>query len=1084
MFIQAPKASALPEGFSRTQVISSGLNDASGFEFAPDGRIFILERTGAVKIYKDGGLLQTPFTTFSSVASGDRGLIGIAFDPNFATNHYVYFYYTNSDLLNYLVRFDASGDVATAPPTILFQTTVPSNLLHVGGSVRFGLDDKLYFAVGDNGYPPNAQDLSVPFGKIMRINRDGSTPADNPFVGQAGTLPQIWAYGLRNPWRFQFDSANGRLYSGDVGNDTWEEVNLIVKGGNYGWPLSEGTCTQNCTPYLDPVYTYNHDGQSSAVTGGPVYRGDNFPAQYQGRYFYSDYARGFINQLILNEDGTTGTMVPFDPIAGSVVDLKVGPDGSLWYVTYYPGRLYRVTFSGTNQVPSATASSNGVKGVEPLNVQFSSAGSSDPEGQPLSYLWNFGDGTTSTEPNPNHTFSQKGVYTVNLSVSDGENTNQAVPIVIQVGLPPTVIIAAPTDNSNYLAGQSITFNVFANDAAGFDINDGDIKTDVILHHDTHTHPFLDDMIGRSGTFVIPNTGEASADTWYEVRTTATDTNGLATSKSVFIYPRVVEVTMTSNVPGVQLYLDGTPHTAPYTFDGVSQFRREISAPATTTVGGVTYNFTGWSDGGARTHTYITPNVSGAITATYAPVGSTGSDSFEELDSNGNPIGYSKSAWGDNTTTFGLSTDAHTGERSGSIVMSNYQNGDARWYLNPQSVTGGTEYIYSVWYKSSLPTKLVGEVTHTDGSKSYEWLGILSPSADWKLSQHKLTMPATAQSVVVYQYLNGNGWLQVDGLQLAVKETPPPAEPENLIPNGSIETIGMDGLPANWNSAAWGSQTVTHSLTTGRNSTFATRTEVSNYISGNAKWITAAIPVTPGEYHYHHYFRSSITSKAIIDVTLSDGTHAYIFLGQFEPTANWTEVAAEIALPAGAVSMRIEHYIEGNGWIETDDFSMTSEETTTEPEPTGGNVIQNGDLENREDDAKPTGWNAAAWGNNVSVASIVAGRNSSTATRVELTNYESGNAKWLSPVCSIAPGTYHFTSWYRSNATSKLIAEVTLSDGTKQYIWLGQHEASEGWVQIMEHVEIPAGAASIRVEQYIESNGWLETDDYSLAPHQH
>src|SRR5207248_9245844 len=144
---------------------------------------------------------------------------------------------------------------------------------------RFGPDGKLYFAVGDNGYPPNAQNLGNPHGKILRINKDGSIPLDNPFYGQPGALPEIWAYGFRNPWRFQFDSATGEMYGGDVGDFTWEELNHVIKGHNYGWPLHEGVCTSNCTGYTDPIYAYNHDGHSAAVTGGPIYRGSMFPPE-------------------------------------------------------------------------------------------------------------------------------------------------------------------------------------------------------------------------------------------------------------------------------------------------------------------------------------------------------------------------------------------------------------------------------------------------------------------------------------------------------------------------------------------------------------------------------------------------------------------------------------------------------------------------------------------------------------------------------------------------------------------------------------------------------------------------------------
>ncbi len=152
-------------------------------------------------------------------------------------------------------------------------------------------------------YGPNAQDLSNPHGKILRINKDGSVPADNPFVGQPGKLDAIWAYGFRNPWRFQFDSATGDLYGGDVGNFSWEEINHIVKGANYGWPIHEGMCASACTGYTDPIHAYPHAGDSSAVTGGPVYRAGMFPPEYAGDLFFADYAKGFIKHADLDANG-------------------------------------------------------------------------------------------------------------------------------------------------------------------------------------------------------------------------------------------------------------------------------------------------------------------------------------------------------------------------------------------------------------------------------------------------------------------------------------------------------------------------------------------------------------------------------------------------------------------------------------------------------------------------------------------------------------------------------------------------------------------------------------------------------------
>lgn len=611
---------APPPDFQKSLVVGEGLNGPSGFEIAPDGRIFVLERSGKIKIVKNGQLLPTPFADLPSEATGDRGLIGIAFDPDFGvSNHYVYFYYTGHDLLNHLVRFSAAGDVGTDGPYELFRTASPSQLLHVGGSIAFGPDGKLYFAVGDNGTGEKSQQLDNPHGKMLRINKDGTIPSDNPFVGQSGKLGAIWAYGFRNPWRFQFDSANGKLYGADVGDFTWEELNRIEKGRNYGWPVHEGECLSNCTGFTDPIHAYHHDGSSASVTGGPVYRGTMFPSEYRGSLFFGDYADGWIKRAVLNADGDVTSVHDFDNQAGSVVDMKVAPDGSMYYITYYPGALYRVSYNTTSHAPIATATADQAKGLQPLTVQFSSAGSEDPDGDPLTFEWDLGDGTTSTEPNPAKTYTEKGVYTVRLRVSDGQETSLAQPIVIQVGIPPTLTVAAPTEGALYRAGDTITYNAFASDAAGFDLDDGAIKTEIRLHHGSHYHPFAGPLTGRAGSFTVPTTGEASADTSYETKVTATDTNGLSTTKTVEIRPRTSQLTLDTSPPGLGLTLDGVPVSTPHTMTGVEGFKRDLVAPNTAVAAdGTPLHFAGWSDGKSIRHTITTPEEDASYTATYKP----------------------------------------------------------------------------------------------------------------------------------------------------------------------------------------------------------------------------------------------------------------------------------------------------------------------------------------------------------------------------------------------------------------------------------------------------------------------------------
>lgn len=606
---------ALPANFQATQIIGSGLNGPTGFGVAPDGRIFILERAGAVKIYKGGQLLPTPFTTLPSAASGDRGLIGVTFDPDFAHNHFVYFYYTAiSDLLNRVVRFDASGDVATAEGAVeIYKTTIPAQFLHSGGTIAFGPEGKLYVAIGDNGYPPNGQDLGTPYGKILRLNADGSAPNDNPFVTTPGALPEIWAYGFRNPWRYQFDSATGKMYGGDVGEAMFEELNEIVRGQNYGWPVCEGYCTVG--GYKEPLYAYAHSGPSSAVTGGPIYHGSMFPAEYQGSWFFADYGQGFIKRAIFDAGGNIASVEDFDIGAGSVVDLHEAADGSLYYITFYPGRMYRINYSTGNHIPVAVASSDVNRGLAPLTVHFSSNGSFDPDADALQYTWDFGNGTISHEANPVKTFTQVGTYVVELTVSDGTATAQAVPLVIQVGQVPTVTIAVPHENALYNAGDLILFSAHGEDGAGFDLPDANFTTEVLFHHHDHIHPFFGPAQMKNGSFAVPITGEPDPDVWYEIRVTGTDTNGLSATATVNIYPRHSTITFQTSPPGLDINIDGSPIHTPTQVLGVVGFNREITAPSQGANNNY-YVFDRWSDGGAATHTVAFPAADTTLTAYF------------------------------------------------------------------------------------------------------------------------------------------------------------------------------------------------------------------------------------------------------------------------------------------------------------------------------------------------------------------------------------------------------------------------------------------------------------------------------------
>ena len=226
-------AATLPSGFTET-VVANGLSAPTAMAFAPDGRIFVTQQGGSLRVIKNGALLPTPFVTVTTTSSGERGLLGIAIDPDFVNNQYVYVYYTalTPAIHNRVSRFTANGDVAVpGSEAVLFDLdNLSSATNHNGGALHFGPDGKLYFAAGENANPANSQSIANVLGKIMRINSDGTIPNDNPtsFPGIAG-MPTgqnraIWVVGLRNPYTFTFQPGTGRMFINDVGQSTWEEI--------------------------------------------------------------------------------------------------------------------------------------------------------------------------------------------------------------------------------------------------------------------------------------------------------------------------------------------------------------------------------------------------------------------------------------------------------------------------------------------------------------------------------------------------------------------------------------------------------------------------------------------------------------------------------------------------------------------------------------------------------------------------------------------------------------------------------------------------------------------------------------------
>jgi glucose/arabinose dehydrogenase len=367
---RAQGAATLPTDFTDSPFVS-GLTSPTDMEFAPDGRLFVTEQAGSLRIARPDETLSTILDISTKVDSnGERGLLGLTFDPRFSTNGYLYLYYTrkatsSTPAHNRVVRVRARGEkvVSGSEKLILRLENLSSHTNHNGGAIHFGEDGKLYVAVGENANGENAQSLGNLFGKILRINKSGTIPTDNPFYAVAsGKNRAIWALGLRNPFKFAIqptmDTTTGPIYINDVGEGAWEEINRGASGANYGWNLCEGNHDNpntpgsvNCSaaPYTPPVHEYAHgstDTTGCSITGGTFYNPTTgqFPSGYVGDYFFADFCNGWIRTY----DPSTNAATGFATGLSGVVDLEVSKnEGELYYLSRgSPGTVSKIGYIG------------------------------------------------------------------------------------------------------------------------------------------------------------------------------------------------------------------------------------------------------------------------------------------------------------------------------------------------------------------------------------------------------------------------------------------------------------------------------------------------------------------------------------------------------------------------------------------------------------------------------------------------------------------------------------------------------------------------------------------------------------------
>ncbi|HEX8136527.1 MAG TPA: PQQ-dependent sugar dehydrogenase, partial [Pyrinomonadaceae bacterium] len=467
LFIACPVASqaaTLPSGFTETQV-TGGLTNPTAMALAPDGRIFVCQQTGQLRVIKNGALLPAPFLTVNVDSQGERGLLGVAFDPNFVNNNFIYIYYTATTpaVHNRVSRFTATANGDVAVPGSEFVLLELNNLgatNHNGGAMHFGPDGKLYVAVGENANGANSQTLNNLLGKILRLNSDGSIPSDNPFFNSAtGNNRAIWALGLRNPYTFAFQPGTGRMFINDVGEVTTEEINDGIAGSNYGWPTCEGVCAN--PSFRNPLFTYGHGFSSTtgcAITGGAFYNPAvvQFPASYTGKYFFADFCSGWIRLL----DPSNNTATDFATGIANPVDLLVAPDGSLYYLARGAGSVFRVQFTVSSTPPSIITHPQNQTVTVGQTATFSVAAAGST---PLSYQWqkntvDIPGANLSSYTTPAVSASDNNAqYRVIVSNGLGSATSNSATLTVQT--PPS--ITTHPQNQTVTLGQTATFSVSA-----------------------------------------------------------------------------------------------------------------------------------------------------------------------------------------------------------------------------------------------------------------------------------------------------------------------------------------------------------------------------------------------------------------------------------------------------------------------------------------------------------------------------------------------------------------------------------------------------------------------------------------------
>ncbi|MFN8111153.1 MAG: PQQ-dependent sugar dehydrogenase [Thermoleophilia bacterium] len=674
----SPAAAGPPTGFV-LRTLASGFIQPTAFAYLPGGDMLVAEKSGRLLVVHNG--VNTVFDDLRGIvdSGNDGGLLGLTTDSRGT----VYVLFTReatpatpdagarAQITVMRMRPSAANPLQADPASRVTLLTGPeaAPLNHIGGGLRFDGAGNLLISIGDGSRYQDvdanalrAQSMDSLAGKLLRIDpATGLGVPANPFYDAAApgsVRSRVIAFGLRNPFRFGVDSLTGAVYVADVGWNDWEELNVVspetvdpLRTRNLGWPCYEGgpagelvqpgyandpataaTCRGVYTPAeggtgvggAAPLVALSHNGGAwGSITGGPVYRGTVYPAQYRGAVFLADYARDkfmvYRPGSGLQQFGDTGGW-------GNPVDIQVTPAGTVAYVAIGTGSVREIASADGNRPPVASGTATPSQATPPATVTFRST-STDPDGDPITATWNFGDGSApATGATVTHRYTRRGSFNAVLTASDAKGMADTATVPVDIGnTRPVIRIEAPT--TVYRIGDTIPFRITATDAEDGTLTGTRVGWQMLVHHLDHLH-YGSLRTGVTGSLEADQHGD---NVFYELRATATDSLGGTASASLEFHPDNRTLTLASSPSGVQLVLDGEARDTPHQRPSAVGAQHTVMAPATATLAGVTYTLQGIDLGDGSTlpgtrEVFVTPDGPQTVTARYAAASSGASGS--------------------------------------------------------------------------------------------------------------------------------------------------------------------------------------------------------------------------------------------------------------------------------------------------------------------------------------------------------------------------------------------------------------------------------------------------------------------------